>query len=139
MILLDTNVLIYVSDLHSPFYEWSHETIIKAVVAGGAAINAVTLAELCVGDSEPRTVADRVRSWGVRILDVPAAVAEPCAVAYKHYRERRLRDSGKQAPSMPLPDFLIGAHALVMGWELATADEGRFSTYFPSIKLKTPQ
>jgi hypothetical protein len=25
-----------------------------------------------------------------------------------------------------------------MGWPVATADEGRFRTYFPSVVLKTP-
>jgi predicted nucleic acid-binding protein len=38
----------------------------------------------------------------------------------------------------PLPDFFIGAHAQVMGWTLATADESRFTTYFPSVRLLTP-
>jgi hypothetical protein len=33
----------------------------------------------------------------------------------------------------------IGAHAKIMGWELVTADQGRFHTYFPSIALKMPQ
>jgi len=28
------------------------------------------LAELCVGDAEPETVADRLRSWGITLLDV---------------------------------------------------------------------
>lgn len=30
------------------------------------------------------------------------------------------------------------AHAQVMGWPIATADEGRFRTYFPSVFLQTP-
>ncbi len=25
-----------------------------------------------------------------------------------------------------------------MGWSLATADESRFKTYFPSVELRTP-
>ena len=137
MILLDTNVLIYAFDTESPLGEWARETIAGAVADGGAAISSVSLAELCVGDAEPRTVADRVRSWGVVILDVPAAAAEPCARAYRRYRKRRRPGSGA-APTMPLPDFFIGAHAEVMTWDLATADRGRFKTYFPSISLRMP-
>jgi len=91
-----------------------------------------------VGDAEPDTVAERIRSWGVLVLDVPAAAAEVCARAYQAYRQRRKADSGKDAPAVPLPDFFIGAHAQIMGWTLATADQGRFKTYFPMVPLKSP-
>ena len=138
MILLDTNVLIYASTAQSPFLEWARHTIATGVSEDGAAVNAVSLAEICVGDAEPETVADRLRSWGITLLDVPAAAAEPCAKSYLQYRERRRAESGRDAPSLPLPDFFIGAHAQVMGWPLATADEGRFRTYFPTVTLRTP-
>ena len=138
MILLDTNILIYASDRRSPHCNWARRTIADAVAGEGAAVNAVSLAELCVGDAEPGTVADRIRSWGVGVLDVPAAAAEPCARAYLTYRRRRKADSGKDSPALPLPDFFIGAHAQIMGWTLATADEGRYLAYFPKVRLKIP-
>jgi predicted nucleic acid-binding protein len=138
MILLDTNVLIYASTEGSPWLDWARRTIAEGVSEGGAAISAVSLAEICVGDAEPETVADRIRSWGVTLLDVPAVAAEPCAKAYLRYRKRRRAESGREAPWMPLPDFFIGAHAQVMGWPLATADEGRFRTYFPAVSLRLP-
>jgi predicted nucleic acid-binding protein len=97
MILLDTNVLIYASTDGSPFLEWARRTIASGVSEDGAAVNAVSLAELC-----------------------------------------RRAESGRDAPSLPLPDFFIGAHAQIMVWQLATADEGRFRTYFPSVTLRTP-
>jgi hypothetical protein len=138
MILLDTNVLIYASTEGSPFLDWARHTIASGVSEGGAAVNAVSLAEICVGDAEPESVADRIRSWGVTLLDVPAVAAEPCAKAYLKYRQRRRSESGHDAPLLPMPDFFIGAHAQVMGWPLATADEGRFRTYFPSVSLRVP-
>jgi len=138
MILLDTNVLIYASTEQSPFLEWARHTIATGVSEDGAAVNAVSLAEICVGDAEPETVADRIRSWGITLLDVPATAAELCAKSYLQYRKRRRAESGRDAPSLPLPDFFIGAHAQVMGWPLATADEGRFRTYFPTVTLRTP-
>ena len=138
MILLDTNVLIYAFTDQSPFLEWARRTIAVGVSEDGAAVNAISLAEICVGDAEPETVADRIRSWGLTLLDVPAAAAEPCAKAYQVYRKRRREESGRDAPSLPLPDFFIGAHAQIMGWPLATADEGRFRTYFPTVTLLTP-
>ena len=136
--LLDTNVLIYASDAKSSHCRWARRMIAEGVSGAGAAVNAVSLAEVCVGDAEPQTVADRIRSWGVAVLDVPAAASDVCARAYLSYRVRRKADSGKDAPALPLPDFFIGAHAQIMGWSLATADESRFKTYFPVVPLRTP-
>jgi len=138
VILLDTNVLIYAFDPRAPHGPWARDTIAAAVATGGAAINAVTLAQICVGDAEPETAADRIRSWGVSILDVPAAAADVCARAYFRYCERRVSEPGVAVPGVPLPDFFIGAHAQIMSWELATADRGRFHTYFPSLRLRMP-
>lgn len=138
MILLDTNVLIYAFDRDSPLHGWARETIAEAVSGGGGGLDAVSLAEICVGDADPATVAQRIRSWGVDILDVPVAAAEVCARAYSAYRLRRSSHSGQEAPRLPLPDFFIGAHATIMGWPLATADSRRFATYFPDLILRAP-
>ena len=136
--LLDTNVLIYASDERSKRCRWARRMIAEGVSGEGAAVNAVSLAEVCVGDADPKTVTNRIRSWGVTVLDIPSAAAEVCARAYRAYRIRRKTDSGKDAPAIPLPDFFIGAHAQVMGWTLATADEDRFKTYFPAVPLRSP-
>ena len=74
--LLDTNLLIYASDERSPHCKWARRTIADAVADEGAAVNAVSVAEVCVGDAEPQKVDDRIRSWGVEVLDIPSA--EPC-------------------------------------------------------------
>ena len=138
MILLDTNVLIYAFDPDSQFHQWGREVIAEAVAGDGAAINAVSLAEICVGDTDPTTVADRIRSWGIEILDVPTAAAAVCAQAYLLYLKRRKPPVNEALPTMPLPDFFIGAHAKIMGWTVATADRGRFNTYFRSVRLHRP-
>jgi len=109
MILLDTNVLIYAADARSGHRTWAQEIIADAVSSDGAAIDAVSLAEICVGDAEPETGADRIRAWGIAILDVPAAAAEVCAAAYLAYRSARKTQAGKDSPALPLPDFFIGA------------------------------
>ena len=50
MILLDTNLLIYASNDASEYGDWSKQTIAEAVAREGAAIDAVSLAEVCVGE-----------------------------------------------------------------------------------------
>ena len=49
MMLLDTNVLLYASETGSRYHHWARQTIAEAVSTEGAAINAVCLAEICVG------------------------------------------------------------------------------------------
>lgn len=128
MILLDTNVLIYASAEALSFPAWSKQVIAEAVVTQGAAVNAISVAEICVGESDPGNVVGTIRSWGINILDIPVAAAEVSAIAYRRYRQRRYAQSGKDSPTTPLPDFFIGAHAQIMHWSLATADSGRFQT-----------
>ena len=138
MMLLDTNVLIYASDTSSRHCIWASRIIANVTATEGAVVNAVVLAEIMVGEEEPETVEDRIRRWGVGIRDVPAAAAGICADAYRKYRRARKEKAGSLPSGAPLPDFFIGAHAQAMGWRLATADTGRFKTYFPSVRLTTP-
>ena len=138
MILLDSNVLIYASEPGARYRSWATDVIVDAVSAAGAAVNAVSLAEICVGAEDPDLVIAEIRAWGIEILDIPASAAVLSARAYRAYRERRRRQSARNAPTTPLPDFFIGAHAEVMGYSLATADTSRFATYFPQVPLITP-
>jgi predicted nucleic acid-binding protein len=136
MILLDTNVIVDAQNKTSPFFDWSSEVVSKAVRATGAAINAVTLAELCAGRSG---IADLVQSEleraGVQLLEVPAGAGRICGTAYRKYRLARRKSAGGFAPSTPFPDFFIGAHAEVMGWKLASRDYERFDSI--SLKLNS--
>ena len=134
MILLDTNVVIYAGSRTSEFREWALDVITSAVSTEGAGLNAVSLSELCVGARSPASIAPTLTRWGITLLDVPVAASEEAARAYREYRAQ----SVKATPVVPLPDFFIGAQALVMGWELATADKGRFRTYFPELRLRMP-
>ena len=138
MIFLDTNVLIYASDPGSPFHRWSVETIVRNVAGDGALINPVVLAEICVGEAKPEDAAHTLRAWGIEIVDLPVACAESCARAYRAFRAARKKTKGPAAPAMPLPDFFIGAHAELLRLPLATADGGRYRTYFPDVKLLMP-
>jgi predicted nucleic acid-binding protein len=138
MILLDTNVII---DAH---YGVGNDRtramnlISLAVTDNGAAINCVTLAELYAGPRRGEEIEEDMRQAGIAVLDLPVAAAAICGRAYQRYRLARTRSRGGKAPSVPLPDFFIGAHAEFMGWKLATRDVERYRTYFPAVELMEP-
>ena len=139
MILLDTNVVIDAQNEGSPFYTWSNQVIAEGISTDGVGINAVTLAELCSAarvDSE--IVQAELQTAAIGIIDLPARAAAICGRAYRRYRLARTRSGGGKAPSVPLPDFFIGAHAELMGWKLATRDMERYRTYFPAVELIEP-
>jgi predicted nucleic acid-binding protein len=137
--LLDTNVVVYARSTNSPFKKWAEGQIADAVSGEGAALNAVSLAELCAEPGiNPSVVTRAVTNFGVQIVDVPAAAAARCGDAYRRYRAARAKASGTSAPPIPLPDFFIGAHAELLGVELVTNDPDRIRTYFPHVKLVTP-
>lgn len=138
MILLDTNVLIYGFNPLSPMHSWALEIIRNSLLGTGAAINPVILAEYLVGETSPDAVTRRLDALGVAILDLPSMVAPLCAENYARYLEKRRLQPAPPAPKIPLPDFFIGAHASLLGLPLATADAGRYRTYFPEIQLVTP-
>jgi predicted nucleic acid-binding protein len=138
MKLLDTNVVIYARTPESPFHKWASEIIASIVESEGACINAASLSELCAAALDPATVAASVQSFGIELVDIPHACAPMCGAAFGKYALARKLNSGKDAPKMPLPDFFIGAHAELMGWEIVTNDTNRFSTYFPKVSLVTP-
>ncbi len=139
VIFLDTNVLIYASDVTSRHHKWAREMIVTEVSSDGAMINPVVLAELCVGESAPDKAADTIRAWGVEIVDLPGACAERCAAAYSAYSKVRKQRAAEPAPRIPLPDFFIGAHASILKIPLCTADARRYQTYFPELELRTPK
>lgn len=139
MILLDTNVII---DAHYGAGNdriGARNLISSAVINSGAAINCITLAELYAGPRRGEEIEDDMRQAGIAVLDLPAGAAAICGRAYRRYRLARTRSGGGSAPSVPLPDFYIGAHAELMGWKLATRDLERYRTYFPLVELIEPR
>jgi predicted nucleic acid-binding protein len=139
MILLDTNVLIYGFDPHSPMHAWARKIIRNSLLGDGAAINPVILTEFLIGEKSPETAATRLEALGIAMLDLPSMAAPLCAEAYVRYLANRRQQPLPAAPRIPLPDFFIGAHASLLSLPLATADAGRYRTCFPGIKLLTPQ
>ena len=63
---------------------------------------------------------------------IPWEAAFLAGKAFVDYRRNR------GTKSTTLPDFFIGAHAAVAGFELLTRDVSRYRTYFPTVPLIGP-
>ncbi len=57
-------------------------------------------------------------------------------LAGKAFLAYRRRGGSRTAP---LPEFYIGAHAAVAGFTLVTRDPRRYRTYFPKLRLISPE
>jgi predicted nucleic acid-binding protein len=69
---------------------------------------------------------------GVEIEDNPSPALFLDGTAFREYQARGGTRTGV------LPDFFIGAHAVVEGIGLLTRDARRYRTYFPTIRLIAP-
>jgi predicted nucleic acid-binding protein len=74
-----------------------------------------------------------VPDLGLTMLPTPRAALFLAGKAFDAYRHQK----GTTKTGV-LPDFFIGAHALVSGVPLLTRDVRRYRTYFPTLQLITP-
>jgi predicted nucleic acid-binding protein len=70
------------------------------------------------------------------MFDREAIPYEAAFLAGKSFLTYRERGGLKRSP---LPEFLIGAHAAVEGYQLLTRDAARYRTNFPRLRLIAPR
>jgi predicted nucleic acid-binding protein len=138
VILFDTSALIDARDSNSPFHSWAKEQIANAVAGEGAAANTVTLAEAAVRAKDRESVPALLEGFGMTLVPLPVSAAVPAAKAFAVHLDRLKKEGKPRASKVPLPDFLIGAHALVEGLTLVTRDPDRIRSYFPDVALVVP-
>ena len=131
--LVDTNILLDVNGEESEWQAWSRDMMVDAADRGDLIINPIIYAELAVGYAN-REELDGILGR-VRLIreDIPWDAAYAAGHAYISYRRR----GGTR--SSPLPDFFIGAHAAVRGYTLLTRDRRTYATYFPTLKIVSPE
>lgn len=131
-VLVDSNVLIDVLTGDPAHFAWSSARLAEIVDEGRAAINPVVFAEVSVGFPTMEAADSALPRATFRRLDLPWKAAFLAGQAFVAYRRRG------GARLAPLPDFYIGAHALVAELPLLTRDPARFKTYFPELALIAP-
>ncbi len=132
MTLIDTNVLLDLVTNDPNWADWSVAQLEAASLNGPLLINDVVYAELAVRYDRIEHLEEFVDEAGLVITPMPRAALFLAGKVFTQYR----RSGGSRTGV--LPDFFIGAHAAVNELPLLTRDVGRYRTYFPSLKLISP-
>jgi predicted nucleic acid-binding protein len=128
----DTNVLMDIAGPISEWRDWSLKALEPFLQRGLVVINAIIYAELAAGYQRAEELDAALPPTDIRREDIPWEAAFLAGQAHLAYRRRGgLRTS-------TLPDFFIGAHALVRGYTLITRDPRRYRSYFPGLMLMAP-
>ena len=130
--LVDSCVLIDVLANDPDWAEWSLEKLDLLGQQAPLVINPIILAEI-----SPRF--DRAADLDAALQQLPIKrEALPWDAAYLAGQAFKIYRTGKGTKRSPMPDFYIGAHALVGNMRLLTRDAVRFQTYFPKLNIVSP-
>jgi predicted nucleic acid-binding protein len=129
--LIDSNVLLDILGAGA-WASWSKDVVAACLRAGPVHINPVVYAEISMTFTDPTELDDFVPPSVFRRLPVPYPAAFLAAKAHQAYRRR----GGLRVAT--LPDFFIGAHALVDGLTVVTRDPRRYRDAFPQVRVVAP-
>jgi predicted nucleic acid-binding protein len=130
--LIDTNVLLDVVTDDPNWSDWSIEQLEAAALRGPLLINDVVYAELAVRYERIERLEAFLSEAGLDMAAMPRSALFLAGKVFQKYRKAGGARTGV------LPDFFIGAHAAVDRLDLMTRDTARYRTYFPTVKLITP-
>ena len=132
MILVDTNVLLDLVTDDPLWAEWSQQQLDLGSAQDQLAINDIVYAELSIGYTRMEQLDAMIRGAGLVNAAMPRPALFLAGKAFQRYRSAGGRKTGV------LPDFFVGAHAVVADAALITRDAARYRTYFPGIMLIAP-
>jgi predicted nucleic acid-binding protein len=131
-VLVDSNVLLDVLNDDTVWSAWSAAALLKAGDSARLVINPIIYGEVSVRYSSIEALDEALPSMTFEREPLPFEAAFLAGKSFLAYR----RQGG--ARRSPLPDFLIGAHAAIAGYQLLTRDTARYRTYFPRLRLIAP-
>jgi predicted nucleic acid-binding protein len=131
-VLVDSSVLLDIVTEDPHWFSWSSDALALWAERLPLYINVVIYAEVSIGFARIEDLEATLPLDHFRRLPIPWEAAFLAGKAFLTYRQR----GGTR--TLPLPDFFIGAHALVADLTLLTRDPRRVRTYFPQVHLITP-
>lgn len=138
MIAVDTSVLVdYIGD--GPAAEAAEDALRAALNAGPVVACEVVLSEVVAGLGHSDIVVETLDAIGIGFSPLEQRAAVRAGEMQRRYRERLRRAATAEPVKRSIPDFLIGAHALLQCQALITRDAGFFRDYFKGLKVIVPQ
>lgn len=130
--LVDSNVLIDVLANDPRWAQWSIDQLEQYGSLGQLIINPIILAEISPMFATAQDLANALEHLPIRKEQLPWDAAFLAGQAFKVYRGM------KGIKRSPMPDFYIGAHAVVHNLRLLTRDAARYKGYFPRLTIICP-
>lgn len=138
MIAVDTSVLVdYIGD--GAAAEAAEDVLRAALSAGPVVACEIVISEVVAGLGHSDIVMETLDAVGIGFSPLELRAAVRAGEMQRRYKERLRRDSQPRAVQRTVPDFLIGAHALLQCKALITRDAGFFRDYFKGLKVIVPK
>lgn len=131
--VVDTNVLIDMLGPATPARNWSLGALKRCAEEGELILNPVIWSELSASPLSELEITLAFGWLGMKRETLSYDAAFQAGKAHFSYR----RSGGLRERT--LPDFLIGAHAVVRSHRLLTRDAARYRAYFPSLDIISPE
>jgi predicted nucleic acid-binding protein len=138
MIAVDTAVIVDL--LGDDAQAESAEASLRTALSHGPVVACeVVISEVVAGLGRGSQVLDTLEEVGIGFSALELRSAARAGEMQRRYNER-MRAAGRR-PLSPrtVPDFLIGAHALLQCTGLITRDAGFFRDYFKGLKVIVPK
>jgi predicted nucleic acid-binding protein len=132
LIIVDTNVLLDVLQDDSTWSTWSLQALESAGAQDALAINPIIYAELSIAFARIEELEQVLDDGTLTVEPIPREALFLAGKAFLRYRKQQ------GTKTNVLPDFFVGAHAAVTGSPILTRDIERYRTYFPTVRLLTP-
>mgnify|MGYP003460536515 CR=1 FL=1 len=138
MIAVDTSVMI---DLigEDARAEAAEEAVRFALGRGPVVACEVVISEVVAGLGHGSVLIDVLDEAGIGFVPLELRSAVRAGEMQRRYKERLRAGKAPRAVPRSVPDFLIGAHALLQCSALITRDAGFFRDYFKGLKVIVPK
>jgi hypothetical protein len=138
MIAVDTSVLVdYIGDGEAA--EAAEAALRMALMNGPVVACEVVLSEVVAGLGHSDVVMETLEAVGIVFSPLEQRAAVRAGEMQRRYKDRLRRGAQPSGLARTVPDFLIGAHALLQCQGLITRDAGFFRDYFKGLKVIVPK